>query len=155
MAISNLNKDAEFNEDNVQGAVVRDCLDPSSVPVPIQEDNDLLACVRDQCRVSRSRPGAGGHRLILPFSGARYVTALLVIEGWQEGRGEVEVLRRLLQIYGNQAFLLSRNELDGLTSLYNRQSFDERIKRLVLNAGAPGAACAHIRGAAAKLSRPV
>ena len=63
------------------------------------------------------------------------VTALLVIEGMREVGSEDEVLARLLQIFSNQLYLLSRNELDGLTGLHNRQSFDERIKHLVLNAG--------------------
>ena len=73
--------------------------------------------------------------MILPIFDANHVTAMLVIEGMREVGSEDEVLARLLQIFSNQLYLLSRNELDGLTGLHNRQSFDERIKRLVLNAG--------------------
>lgn len=135
LAISNPNKEDEFDESNVQAASVRDRLDPASVPVPIVEDKDLLACVHAQSRVLCDRP-QGGRRLILPIFGARGVTALLAIEGLQELHCGEEVLTRLLQIYSNQAFLLSRSELDGLTGLYNRQSFDDRIKKIVvLNVG--------------------
>lgn len=135
LAISNFNKDAGFDESNAPGEVVRDWLDPLSAPVPIEYDKDLLVCARTKDRVSRALPDVGGRRLILPIFDANRVTAMLVIEGMREVGSEDEVLVRLLQIFSNQLYLLSRNELDGLTGLHNRQSFDERIKRLVLNAG--------------------
>lgn len=135
LAISNLDKETEFDNGNMQDAVVRDWLDPLSAPVPIADDKDLLVCARTKARVSRPLPGEAGCRLILPIFGAAHVTAMLAIEGLREVGGEDEVLARLLQIFSNQLYLLSRNELDGLTGLHNRQSFDERIKRLVLNAG--------------------
>jgi len=135
LAIANFNVEAGFDESNIQGIVVRDWLDPLSTPVPIGHDKDLLACVRTKDRVSRTLPGMSGRRLILPILGVTQVTAILVIEGMREVGSEDEVLARLVQIFSNQLFLLSRNELDGLTGLHNRQSFDERIKHLVLNAG--------------------
>lgn len=135
LAVSHFNNDADFDESNIQGTVVRDWLDPLSTPIPIRHDKDLLACARTKDRVSRTLSGTGGRRLVLPIFGVSHVTAMLVIEGMREVGGEDEVLARLLQIFSNQLYLLSRNELDGLTGLHNRQSFDERIKHLVLNAG--------------------
>jgi diguanylate cyclase (GGDEF)-like protein len=137
LAISNANRDAGFNERNMEGAVVHDWLDPAATPVPIVEDPDLAACVRTQSQVNRLRPGANTRRLVLPIFGTTYVTALLVIEGLRKLSGEDEVISRLLRIFSNQAYLLSRSELDGLTGLYNRQSFDARIKHQILNAGQP------------------
>jgi len=135
LAISSANRDAGFGEHNVENAVVRDWLDPFAAPIPIAEDPDLAACVRTQNQVSRLQPGANTRRLVLPIFGATYVTALLVIEGLHKLSGEDEVLSRLLKIFSNQAYLLSRSEMDGLTGLYNRQSFDARIKHQILNAG--------------------
>jgi diguanylate cyclase (GGDEF)-like protein len=135
LAVSHLNNDSDFDEGNIQGAVVRDWLDPLSTPIPIRHDKDLLACARTKDRISRKLSGTDGRRLVLPILGVSNVTALLVIEGMREVGSEDEVLARLLQIFSNQLYLLSRNELDGLTGLHNRQSFDERIKHLVLNAG--------------------
>ena len=135
LAISRFNNDTDFDADSFQDIVVRDCLDPLSAPIPIVNDADLLACVRSKARVSRVLPGAGGHRLILPIFGASGVTAMLAIEGTREFECEDEILTRLLQIFSNQLYLLSRNELDGLTGLHNRQSFDERIKHLVIYTG--------------------
>jgi len=137
LVISNANRDSGFSERNVENAVVRDWLDPSATPIPIVEDPDLAACVRTQNQVSRLQPGANTRRLVLPIFGATYVTALLVIEGLRKLSGEDEVLSRLLRIFSNQAYLLSRSEIDGLTGLYNRQSFDTRIKHQILNAGQP------------------
>lgn len=135
LSISNFNKNDELDGSNLQGAVARDWLEPLSVPVPIRYDQDLLACARTRNRISRKLPGMQGRRLILPIIGAGRVTAMLVIEDMHEVGGEDKVLERLLQIFSNQLYLLSRNELDGLTGLHNRQSFDERIKHWVLNAG--------------------
>lgn len=135
LSISNFKKHDESDGINLQGAVVHDWLEPLSNPVPIRFDQDLLACARTRNRISRKLPGMQGRRLILPIIGAHHVTAMLVIDGMQEVNGEDEVLARLLQIFSNQLYLLSRNELDGLTGLHNRQSFDERIKHLVLSAG--------------------
>ncbi len=135
LAVSHFNNDADFDAGSMQGAVVRDWLDPLSTPIPIRLDKDLLACARTKDRISRKLSGTGGRRLILPIFGVSNVSAMLVIEGMREVGNEDEVLARLLQIFSNQLYLLSRNELDGLTGLHNRQSFDERIKHLVLNAG--------------------
>lgn len=135
LAVSHFDNDANLDESNIQSAVVRDWLDPLSTPIPLRLDQDLLACARTKDRISRKLSGTGGRRLILPIVGVSNVTALLVIEGMREVGSEDEVLARLLQIFSNQLYLLSRNELDGLTGLHNRQSFDERIKHFVLSAG--------------------
>lgn len=135
LAISSFNRNAGFDKINVEEMLLRDWLDPLSTAIPIKHDEDLLACVRTKERVSRALPGTGGRRLILPMFDLSQLTAFLVIEGMRDIGSEDEVLARLLQIFSNQLYLLSRNELDGLTGLYNRQSFDERIKHLVLNAG--------------------
>lgn len=131
-ALSNPGRDAEFSDANLRDTVVHDLLDPErSAPRPIAEDEDLLACVRTQRRVLRD-PAGGGRRLVLPIIGARYVTALLVIDGLQEIGCDDQVLDKLLRVYSNQATLLNRNEVDALTGLYNRQSFGERLKKVAL-----------------------
>jgi diguanylate cyclase (GGDEF)-like protein len=136
LTISTFNEGIGFNESNLQDMVVHDWLDPLAT-IPIARDPDLLACARSRQRVSRVESDSGARRLILPIIGVSHVTAMLVIEDMREVGNEEAVLARLLQIFSNQLYLLSRNELDGLTGLHNRQAFDERIKRLVLSAGRP------------------
>ena len=41
-----------------------------------------------------------------------------------------ELLAKLLQVYSNQTLTLARSELDPLTGLYNRQTFDDRMRRV-------------------------
>ncbi len=135
LAISYHEQDDGVDADGLQEVFVRDWLEPLSVAVPLGHDEDLLACVRARNRISRRLPDAGCRRLILPIFSANKITAMLVIEGMREVSGEDDVLARLMQIFSNQLYLLSRNELDGLTGLHNRQAFDVRIKHLVLNAG--------------------
>ena len=137
LTISNFNKYTGLDESNMQSMVVHDWLDPLATEIPIVQDPDLLTCARTRQRVSHVASGTGARRLILPIFGVSHVTAMLVIEDMREVGNEEAVLARLLQIFSNQLYLLSRNELDGLTGLHNRQAFDERIKRLVLSAGHP------------------
>jgi diguanylate cyclase (GGDEF)-like protein len=66
--------------------------------------------------------------------GARRVRGLLVIDGLGGEALPFELLGKLLQVYGNQTLMLSRSELDPLTGLYNRQTFDERIRRVLQRA---------------------
>jgi len=135
LAVSNLDQGDGIDADAARETMVRDWLEPLSVPVPIGDDEDLLACVRTKDRISRDVPATGCRRLVLPILRVHDLTAILVIEGMREVIGEDEVLARLMQIFSNQLYLLSRNELDGLTGLHNRQAFDVRINRLVLGAG--------------------
>ena len=135
LAVSDLGQNDGIDADDLQETFVRDWLEPLSVPVPVSQDGDLLACARTKGRISRNLPVAGSRRLILPILSANTLTAMLVIEGMREVGGEDDVLARLMQIFSNQLYLLSRNEIDGLTGLYNRQAFDVRIKHLVLSAG--------------------
>jgi diguanylate cyclase (GGDEF)-like protein len=134
LAISNPGKDTEFDDANIDRAMVRDVLDPQAPAQLIAEDSDLLFCVRSQHAVSRDTP-PHGRRLVLPLYGVRHIMALLVLEGLTDlGVSEAQ-LAKLLAVYSNQAFLLARNERDALTGLYNRQSFDERLKRVAAASG--------------------
>ncbi|MGQ0510535.1 MAG: diguanylate cyclase [Betaproteobacteria bacterium] len=131
--LSNPEHDNEFNEGNIQHAAIQDVFDADcGDPRPLGADPDLVACVCSGKLVSRDTPE--GRRLVFPVSGRRHVRALLVIE---ELRGEAvprELLAKLLQVYGNQSLTLARSELDPLTGLYNRQTFDDRMRRVAQSA---------------------
>ncbi len=128
--LSNVNRDVEYNESNMQQAVMWDVFAEKATPMPLEGEPDLVQCV-----ITR-RPVAGessthSQRLVLPVLGTRGVMALLTMEGIRRIECEEKLLIKLLQIYGNQAYLLNRNDLDPLTGLYNRQSFDARIEQTV------------------------
>ena len=133
LALSNDNRVTEFNDSNLQNAMV---FDPSGSdgekPRPLSEDADLLACVRIQRPVSKDT--VGGPRVVFPIFGVHHVQALLVLEGLRESTVSHALLEKVLRVYSNQLFILSRGEVDPLTGLYNRQSFPERIRRVASRA---------------------
>jgi diguanylate cyclase (GGDEF)-like protein len=134
--LSNKQGDLEFNESNMTSCVFRDALEMADAPERlIAEEPDLVFCVRTQKRVTKDAGPEGRQRMVLPIYGSRYVSQLLVGEGVKISLDGLESLTSLLTIYTNQAALLSRNELDALTGLYNRQSFEERMKRVLQMAG--------------------
>jgi diguanylate cyclase (GGDEF)-like protein len=130
LALSNESRVAEFDESNLKSAMVSD---PSGSdgekPRPLSDDADLLACVRTQGPVSKDT--AGGGRVVF----MHHVHALLVLEGVRGAAVPHALLDKLLRVYSNQLFILSRGEVDPLTGLYNRQSFPERVRRIASRAG--------------------
>jgi diguanylate cyclase (GGDEF)-like protein len=127
LAIENENRDTEFYEANVEAAIVHDLLDSEPVdPRFLANDADLMACVRTQAPVERNAPE---RRAVFPIFGANHVWALLLIEGIKDALPR-DRLTKLLRIYSNQTFILSRSQLDPLTGLFNRQSFYDRIRQV-------------------------
>ena len=78
-ALSNPDHDIEFDQSNIQHAVINDLFDAEfGEPQPLGADPDLVACICSGKLVSRDTPE--GRRLVFPISGKRHVRALLVIE---------------------------------------------------------------------------
>lgn len=127
--ISNYDRDTEFNGDNLSNAIVYDVLDVELDEMRLlADDHDLLRCVVTQAPVTA---GPAGHRrLVFPIYGAHHVWALLLLEDVQEETLPLELLVKLLRVYSNQTYMLSRSQLDPLTGLFNRQSFYERIRQV-------------------------
>ena len=130
--ISNERNDTEFNEYNVAGALVRNALEDARAPGrALEECADLMSCVVSQRAITEAVDGSGHQRLVLPVIGKHYVTNLIVIDRAKANGYDPELIQSLIEIYRNQLTLLNRNELDALTGLLNRQSFDERMKSIL------------------------
>lgn len=133
--ISNPDRDTEFNPANAQNAIVYDALDVELDNMALlADDADFLSAVLTQGPVTAGKPG--DHRVVIPVFGSHHVSALLVVEGLRDTALPYDLLYKLLQVYGNQHFMLSRGQLDPLTGLYNRQSFYERIRQVASRASA-------------------
>jgi diguanylate cyclase (GGDEF)-like protein len=129
LAISNHNRDTEFNETNAANAIVYDVRDVELDEIgQLADDPDFLKCVLTQTPVAAADDTAS--RLVIPVVGAHHVWALLVIEGLREGAPNHALLDKLLRVFSNQTFVLSRSQLDPLTGLFNRQTFYERIRQV-------------------------
>jgi len=128
-ALSNPERDSDFNENNIQHAVFNDQFDAEfGEPRRVGDEPDLVACICSGKVLSRETPE--GRRVVFPIFGRRHVRALLVIEAVGDKTLPHELLAKLLQVYSNQTLMLSRSELDPLTGLYNRQNFDDRVRRV-------------------------
>jgi diguanylate cyclase (GGDEF)-like protein len=129
LVISNHERDTEFNESNVSNAIVYDVLDVELDEISqLKDEPEFIKCVLTQAPVAS---GTGARlRLVVPVVGAHHVWALLVIEGLQAAEPPYELLLKLLRVFSNQTFILSRSQLDPLTGLFNRQTFYERIRQV-------------------------
>jgi len=129
LIISNSNRDTEFSDANVENAIVYDVFDSELDHFrPLADEPDFLKCVSAQTPVASAETDSP--RLVIPVVGAHHVWALLVLEGVREIDSPHQVLEKLLRVYSNQIFLVSRSQLDPLTGLFNRQSFYERIRQV-------------------------
>lgn len=59
------------------------------------------------------------------------------------GDGDAEAIETLARIFGNQIRLLDYSELDSLTRLLNRKTFDETFDRLLVSSSAASSAATH------------
>ncbi len=147
-AISNPARSTDFNESNIQDAVIIDQFDSEfGEPRPLGRDADLVACVCSGKLVERQVPD--GRRVVFPIFGTRHIRALLVIDGLGDEPIPYELLAKLLQVYSNQTLMLSRSELDPLTGLYNRQTFNDRLRRAAQRASRPRRAADRLAAAGA------
>lgn len=127
LMISNHQRDNEFDEHNTREAIVYDALDAElDEIISLTDDPDLLECVLTQAPVTV----ADKRRVVLPVFGVHHVCALVVIDGVRDTAIPQALIAKLLRVYGNQTFMLSRSRLDPLTGLYNRQTFYERIRQV-------------------------
>lgn len=134
--ISNSNNDLEFNESNIDNAVVSNALDDGrAMGRTIRDFQGLLRCVQTQKMVATDSGREGYRDLVFPIYGSRYLTRLLAIEEVAADDFDAEILAKFLQIYAHLSILLNRNEHDALTGLLNRQSFDRRMKSLLQTIG--------------------
>lgn len=78
----------------------------------------------------------GAHQcaaVVLPTSELRGETLILAIDAKDRDlTGQADALLCLVRIYGNQVRLLDYSELDTLTRLLNRKTFDETFERLLM-----------------------
>jgi len=129
LIISNPNRDTEFSDANVEHAIVYDFFDLELDQFhPLSDDPDLLKCVSTQAPVASAETSPP--RLVIPVIGSHHVWALLAIDGVRALESPHRFLDKLLRVYSNQTFLVSRSQLDPLTGLFNRQSFYERIRQV-------------------------
>ena len=100
----------------------------------LQPFDDIASLNRS---VQRLREGADkGERdsfqqVLLPIPGAVDQMRVVLIEAEYIDLAYWELIHRLLDIYGNQLMIFDEKERDQLTGLYNRQTFEEKLARVM------------------------
>jgi diguanylate cyclase (GGDEF)-like protein len=113
---------------------------PDSDPGASARASEPLPCIRDfpewqQC-LARSEPvcrerAGGGNTTVFPVSGTRGTVGLLVVEAQAPLSGrETDLVRGILGILRNHLALLDYGELDSLTGLLNRKTFEGHFDKL-------------------------
>ena len=88
--------------------------------------NDLLI----QCIASRQMfLSDSGNYFFYPVVSLGKITHVIVLQG-DDFSEQLSELEKLMIVFSNQQLLLDRNNHDVLTSLLNRQSFEQRITRI-------------------------
>ena len=69
--------------------------------------------------------------LLMPILSGRKVIGVLSIESKKELSKFKELIDGFTKIYGNYLYILNESERDKLTGLFNRRTFDNKLKRLL------------------------
>src|SRR6266852_2791075 len=129
--IYNQNGDKEFNEVNIKGATIRDLSNPNQLSEALlQEKEGFDSCMKTRKMVVLDN-SKSYKRFIIPVHGMQNIIELVVIDCRNMSAEDQSLVNQILHIYSNQKLLLTRNELDALTGLLNRQAFDERMRKIV------------------------
>jgi diguanylate cyclase (GGDEF)-like protein len=130
--IYNENGDKEFNETNIAGATIRDLSNPNQYSESLlREKEGFDSCIKTQKMVVLNN-SKSHKRFIIPVYGIHNITELVVIDCKNINSEDQSQITQILRIYSNQKSLLTRNELDALTGLLNRQSFDDRMRKIAV-----------------------
>lgn len=119
---------AEVSRGNKLAPRIR-CNDPSTLP-ELRGIPEWESCVRRQ-EVVQYSPGAGIVHSVLPIEAERDVVGLLFISGHNRLRARViDHINAILRILKNHLALLDYGELDTLTGMLNRKTYEASFEKL-------------------------
>jgi len=129
--IFNAANEVEFSVGNIGGAMIRDAQDPQAGRRWLQEEEGFVRAVTEKKVIEIPHEDGTKTRLIFPVPGLNHTVGLVSVECNKTNDDNMFLLESLVKIFGNQNFLLTRNERDGLTGLQNRAAFDDRLSRIM------------------------
>jgi diguanylate cyclase (GGDEF)-like protein len=126
--VTRLLNHAEVSRGNKHAPQVR-CSDPSTLR-ELREIPEWESCVRRQ-EVMQYSPSAGIFHVVLPIEAERDVVGLLFINGRTRLRARViDHINAILRILKNHLALLDYGELDTLTGMLNRKTYEASFEKL-------------------------
>jgi diguanylate cyclase (GGDEF)-like protein len=109
-----------------EGFVV-DALDPPREGDPI----DSIVCAMETLEAVSDVTDNGDCRLVIPIQRDASAIGALMLEADDSLDAVRVTIEGFARIYGNYIALLNESERDKLTGLYNRRSFEQRLRRLL------------------------
>ncbi|HHZ88486.1 MAG TPA: GGDEF domain-containing protein [Chromatiaceae bacterium] len=94
-----------------------------------ESDFDGLSACRESGEIAFMTLANGQSRKIFPVLRGGTPWGYLLCEGDTIPEDHFDLVKPLIRIFGNQAFMLDQNEHDALTGLLNRQALDNFAKR--------------------------
>jgi len=112
---------------NADGTLVVEALEPTQDGDPI----DTILCAMETLEPVSDVTDAGMCRLVVPIQRDHRATGALMLEAEDPLDAVRSMVEGFARIYGNYIALLNESERDKLTGLYNRRSFEQRLRRLL------------------------
>lgn len=110
-----------------QGGFVVEALEPPRDGDPV----DTIVCAMETLEAISDVTDTGDCRLVIPIQREQSAIGALMLEA-DDALDDVRVMiEGFARIYGNYIALLNESERDKLTGLYNRRSFEQRLRRLL------------------------
>jgi diguanylate cyclase (GGDEF)-like protein len=126
-----LNKCQEFSTVSIDNLIVREVLNDLDEPRPFKDIASLNRSIQKmEVRDDHEIP-LSFQQIILPIPGKNGQMRVLLIEADDIEAKFWGAIHFLLNIYKNQSLIFDEKERDKLTGLYNRQTFDEKLARVL------------------------
>jgi diguanylate cyclase (GGDEF)-like protein len=109
------------------GGFVVDALEPLREGDPV----DTIVCAMETLEAVSDITETGTCRLVIPIQREQAAIGALMLEADDSLDAVRVMIEGFARIYGNYIALLNESERDKLTGLYNRRSFEQRLRRLL------------------------
>ncbi|MBF0188829.1 MAG: GGDEF domain-containing protein [Magnetococcales bacterium] len=98
---------------------------------PVTDIDGIPACLEHGEQVAISRLDTNQARAVYPVRSSSNLMGFLTVDWLGDTPHSASLITFLLDIFSNQALLITSKERDSLTKLYNRQVFNNRILNVV------------------------
>ncbi len=129
--VHSTNKHAIYSVDSIEDLIVREVLNDLEDPRPFNDIASLSRSLQQREEGGDQTAPEPFQQVLLPIPGVNGQMRVLLIEA-DCIEGEFwELILYLLNIYRNQSLIFDDKERDQLSGLYNRQTFDEKLARVL------------------------
>jgi len=96
----------------------------------IESDAALEQCIKEEATSTHQLDG-GLYRILIPVSNESAAVGAISLYGKENILASLDLAQSIIKIYENYQIILNDSEHDKLTGLFNRQTFDKKLGRLL------------------------